>query len=232
MRLLSSILRAWHLDHEHAHWSAGTVQGRVDFAKNDLTIDVDAGARLKVCPGSIFYRPVGESVKTVQPVGTRGLVQEPYLVVPCILPTEVGLRLVSQVLVEPDAVTMDFRIETIAPLDDLSMELTLNVQEGTVHPCDSTWTSVAGRLTRRELHALDLRQGNEVVATFRTDLGEGGHGELDQDQAKVHITFFEQPLEKGVILIGRWGVIRRLPDESEEKFYTRQAGWLERRTFL
>ena len=222
----------WNLTDGSANWESGGLSGRVLHAQQGqwptLLVESSLGAGISLVFGKLSYSPHGEKAKESFPAPTTFLIQEPYLVVPHAIASEVGLRMVVQFLAEPGGLTMDVRLETIAPLDNVSLTLDLALTGHHLHT--SAAKSHSDRYSRREIEWADVGEGEKLVGGLVTDLGEGGHAERQGDGWRL--VLFDQPLEKGVILVGRWGIVKRGAGVSAASFRQKHQGQLDRPTFL
>lgn len=223
----------WQLAGHTARWDGGGLRGEVVGEKGkSLGARIEVGGSVRITWGAIRFRAVGGSEESTLPTVAGLHVQQPYLVVLHEVTSSVGLRLVVQLLAEPGAITMDLRLETVAPLDQVSFAMNLECAELSLRPEEAYWPRTGNEFTRREFHRAELRGGAGVAAGFVTDLGEQGRGVLRDEGKRAELVMFDQPLEKGVVLIGRWGIVRRPPEMSAATFRQMETEWLGRRTFL
>lgn len=195
-----------------------------------LVFEGELGGEWSLVLGKLAFRPQNFPANEVFPTPSSFLVQEPYLVVPQAIASDVGLRMVVQFLAEPASITMDVRLETIAPLDNVSLALDLSWGEVTLRPKSTDGDTSAQHFSRTESSWFDVFHGERSVGAVVTDLGEGGF--VDRQAGTWRLVMFDQPLEKGVILVGRFGIIRRSPDEDLVSFRKNHEKQLERPTFL
>jgi hypothetical protein len=185
-----------------------------------------APVTIRVELGDIQYLQGGQA-RTVHPTSSSILIQEPYVVVPHELTSEVGLRLVVGVMADPEGLMLDARLETIAPIDRVSLSMSVECTDGagwTIQPQSPTPPIVGGPTTIDRWAARQMRLvGQEGPGIgLVTDLGEAGTARTEGGGRRWKLTFFDQSLEKGVILVGRWGLV----------FGVNQEAWLDRPTFL
>lgn len=195
-----------------------------------LVFEGEWGGEWSLVLGKLSFRPQHSSANEAFPTPSTFLVQEPYLIVPQAVASDVGLRMIVQFLAEPTSITMDVRLETIAPLDNVSLALDLSWGEVTLHPKSEGCKPSAQHFSRKESSWFDVIHGEGSVGAVVTDLGEGGYVEREADSWRL--VMFDQPLEKGVILVGRFGIIRRASNEDLVSFRKNHEKQLERPTFL
>ena len=177
----------------------------------------------------------GGGERAVHPVGGSLLVQEPSVIAGQEVASDVGLRLVIGVMADEVGIMLDARLETIAPLDRVSLSMSVHVMGdgmGTIEPESSRWPGKSLVIDRTEARWMKVRRGGNLSGAMISDLGEGGFAVGQRDGKRWELTFFEQPLEKGVILVGRWGLVPRLGDQPEKELREVSARWLARPTFL
>jgi hypothetical protein len=217
---------------------ANSFSGRVRTDSKDprsgLRIDADLVPSITAIVGDLEFSQGGVE-RAVRPTGGSLLVQEPYAIAPQEVASEVGLRLVIGVMVDDDGIMLDARLETIASLDRVSLSMSVHVTgngTGMIEPASSRWPGKSLVIDRTEARWMKIGSEGNLSAAMISDLGEGGFGVGQRDGSRWELTFFEQPLEKGVILVGRWGLVPRLGDRTEEELREVSARWLARPTFL
>jgi hypothetical protein len=199
-----------------------------------LRIDSELMPSITAVVGDLEFSQGGVE-RSVHPSGGSLLVQEPYVIAAQEIASDVGLRLIIGVMADEGGIMLDARIETIAPLERVSLSMSLHVTgagEGMIEPASSRWPVESLVVDRTEAGWMKLRSGENISAAMISDLGEGGFGVGQRNGRRWELTFFEQPLEKGVILVGRWGLVPRLGDQSIEDLREVSARWLARPTFL
>jgi len=224
----------WKLIDNGAHAGSAGLDGRVLRASQGawptLAFEGELGGAWSLVLGKLSFRPHHASTNEAVPIPSSFFVQEPFLVVPQAIASDVGLRMVVQFLAEESSITMDVRLETIAPLDNVSLTLDLSWGgvELTLPPTRSDHSST--RFSRKEAAWFDVSKSGQCLGGVVTDLGEGGFVERQGDSWRL--VMFDQPLEKGVILVGRFGIIGRSPSENAVSFRQNHEKQLERPTFL
>jgi hypothetical protein len=222
---------AWKLSSQGAEWTSGGLAGQVVVRSTPL------GQRLALeCPelgvdillDHVEDDPeVGQTGRSPLVPGTM-MIQEPYLVVPHAIESEVGLRVVTQFLAEPGRNTLDLRLETIAPLRSVSVHAHVSL---TLARWSSSTDFAINASPSQAPVWLEIVKAGEVRGALQMDLGEAGTARiLDSDRADV--TLFDQPLEKGVILVGRFALVERKQEESLDAFRRRAAEGLAEATYL
>lgn len=173
--------------------------------------------------GRIEFHPCGEQPASTQPLPKDFFVQYPYLVCTQDVSSSVGLRTRVRILAEEGGATVDVELETIEPLDWVELAGRIRL-EGVSLP-----GVTQGRLEQDRIRWCELVRQGATIGALLFDLGENGYADVATSELSVN--WFRQPLEKGVILVGRFAVVIR-SEESEEAFRERSQGWLERPTFL
>lgn len=219
----------WKKSERGHHWQGGRLAGCVsragdpDAAGLDIHFDVGPAQSLRLQLGNAIYQPTGGQPTRTMPSPTEYFVQQPYLVAKHGVASSVGLHLKASLLAEANSLILDVEMETIDPLDNVELGGRLAFT-GIATPSDAHH-----RVEKAELRWQNLMRGNELVGALLFDTGESGFAEVTP--TGLDLTWFRQPLEKGVILVGRFAVVRR-GDEAPEEFQEMYADWLERPTFL
>jgi hypothetical protein len=192
--------------------------------------EFDLDGEISVVLGKLDYQPHEGKRHEVFPTPSPFFIQEPYLVAPQAISSDFGLGMVVQFLSEPGSLTMDIRLETIAPLDRVSLGFDVSTNGMKLVPKSDRDPPNDGRYSRRQAEWWDVFKGEVMTGGIVTDLGEGGYAERQGDNWRM--VMFDQPLEKGVILVGRLGFIRRHQKESQISFRQKHKKQLDRPTFL
>jgi hypothetical protein len=213
------------------HWS-NQFSGSVEAGR--LTVRAGMNPALTVRLGDLEYAHDGID-KAVRPIGQTLFVQEPFVLAPQEIASDVGLRLIVGVLAQEDGIIMDARLETIAPVDRVSLSLSVLLDDssaGSLCPSTAGWPQESLVVDGPEARWMEFRHGNEIVGAVAADLGEAGFVVGQRDGKRWEVTFFEQSLEKGVILVGRWGLLARPPAVSASAFRQQATAFFSRPTFL
>lgn len=224
----------WTLIENGAVSETGGLAGRAVRASQGawptLVFEGKLGGDWSLVLGKLSFLPHDLTSNEAFPTPSTFLVQEPYLVVPHAIASDVGLRMVVQFLAEPSAITMDVRLETIAPLDHVSLALDLSWEGVDLSPQSKHAGTSSDRFSRKEASWFDAFKGGECIGGVVSDLGEGGY--VEREANSWRLVMFNQPLEKGVILVGRFGIIGRGSNEDAVSFRQNHEKQLERPTFL
>lgn len=156
------------------------------------------------------------------------LVQQPNLVIVNQIASTVGLRMVIQILAETHGLAVDVRMETVAALDEVELFGTLLLNGMSLDP-----PRFLGDEPGRGPCGYGLRLGDRPVsAAVLFDHGEGGCRPRRTPVADaLAVSWFGQPLEKGVILVGRFAIIAEAGLQASMLRETYRH-WLDRPTFL
>jgi hypothetical protein len=171
----------------------------------------------------------------VRPVGGNIFIQEPFILAPQQITSDVGLRLILGVMADKQGIMMDARLETIAPLERVSLSLSIQLhpdQDCYIRPPVATWPNDSLVVAGTDARWMHVYQGHTLVAGLVCDLGDAGFALGDRHGKRWELTLFEQPLEKGVILVGRWGFVPAPRGVSERELHQAGQKLLDRPTFL
>jgi hypothetical protein len=133
--------------------------------------------------------------------------QLPYVVAPFAINTPAGIRLTAFFRANEDGVDVDFRLATVATLANVSLEL---AAEWPAFQTKLGWPN-ARLFPGVSAGVVEYGRGSAVLLV---DVGE--HGVFSQTPKGATLKLFNQELEKGVILVGRFA-IRPFVDESRMK---------------
>lgn len=214
---------SWTLESPILQSTTGSMRTSIDSSRRAApSINFDYRRSFVLQFEDIRYRVPEGQTEIARPASSSYLVQEPYVVMPQRLESDVGLRMIAQVLRAEEGVIVDVRLETIADLESVILSASFGQANG-----PSTALRTIQTDTRPIMEMLD---DNEIVGIAVGDLGEAGR--VNSTPNGVNLSFFDQSLEKGVILVGRWGVIPRRPHESTSSLRERASHCLRQASFL
>lgn len=204
-------------------------------AEGELTISLKLGP--------ISYIDTRDQHQMAQPrasAASSAYVQPPALVVPTSLDTAVGLQLSTRFLLDESRHRLDaeFRLQTIQPVQAVSLLVSVEVGEGLpLQAVESTLNheSSAGGIGVRRKAAIHQIGGALLLA----DLGESGTYQMAKSDrgSLLSYNFFQQSLEKGVILVGRLGLVGpanflESADEGPQQLQNVAGQWFAEHTYL
>ena len=129
---------------------------------------------------------------------------------------------------DESGVAVDVRLETVAPLDWVQFNATLDIDGlDRIEHERSTSLEVAN------LICCELAAGEEFRAALLLEMGGGARPNWVGEPPHVaRLAWFQKPLEKGVILVGRLVLIADAGPAPPGEFHRKYADWLGRPTFL
>lgn len=144
---------------------------------------------------------------TAYPFPETAYIQQPYVVAPyglnMVAPYGVksssGFRLTGFFRATDDGVDADFRLATAIPVTNVSLELYAEWSKGNYQPLPELAKNRRYPCPGAEAGIVDFGGGK---AALFTDVGE--HGVFTPTNAGATLRLFNQSLEKGVILVGRF----------------------------
>jgi hypothetical protein len=152
--------------------------------------------------GSLSWRMESDdSQGSTDPVPELAYIQQPYVVAPFSLATPSEFRVTGFFRATDEGVDVDFRLATVLPVTNVSLELFAEWNKGAYRPLPELAKSRPYPCPGLEAGLLDF--GGGMAALF-TDVGEHGVFELTSSGARLRL--FNQSLEKGVILVGRFAL--------------------------
>lgn len=176
----------------------------------------------------IRYQPNGGRAYSLQPRPSDFCIQQPYLVVYQEVASAVGLRSVIQLFGDENGVAVDVRLETVAPLDEVQFDATLDIAGFDRIERESLTSAEDANLICYELEANQALRGALLL-----DMGGGARPSWSgEPPSAAHLAWFQKPLEKGVILIGRLVLIADARPATPGELRRKYAEWLKRPTFL
>ena len=190
-------------------WTAAERAFRFAAGRFEGTLErTDDGKSLRIVLGGIRIGTLGDLQWTLEDGGAKGAtvpvpdvayIQQPYAVAPFVVNSEVGLRLTAFFRATDDGIDADFRLATVETLASVSLDVVCEWP-------NNGYRAVAESGNRRRFPGVsagvvDYGHGK---ATFLTDVGE--HGEFKASSNGGALKLFNQSLEKGVILVGRFAL--------------------------
>ncbi|MGL4465291.1 MAG: hypothetical protein ACRC1K_24310 [Planctomycetia bacterium] len=161
--------------------------------------------------GELRFTPAGRSAAVATPTVDHAYKQAPFVFSATALPSAVGLSLTAQVVPFVGGWTADFCLKTHEEVDAVELGVIARLTRG------GRWTPVDDAVGATAV------VGVEGAPVVYVDPADGGGVTATGDVLEVRL--FRQPLERGVILVGRIGVFH---PETAPTF----ADWLDQRTYL
>jgi hypothetical protein len=180
--------------------------------------------------GSLDFEEENGRQGSINPLCKASYIQNPYLIAPQFVEGEPGLHVTAFIRASSDGLDADFRLTTISNLKRAALE------------CDCNWASGLFEPRLDILADLDHPKASPGVVVARLnipaadpvwmylDVGEHGGWKVHEEDIGTEFLqcdLFKQPLEKGVILVGRFA-LRRLANEAAVRENLLQ--WLDKPT--
>lgn len=127
------------------------------------------------------------------------------------------LTLIERFQVTETGFTLELRLQTVLPIDFLALETRFHWSSG--------WE-------RRAAHPLRLSSANGPTEDIAVHVDVGEEGTLKIEERQASYSMFRRPLEKGVILVGRWGIESAPSTLLDEQWDRLGRQWLNQRAFL
>lgn len=207
---------------------AGEPAWRVELEGLPRLVDPADGFALRIAEVAWRREDGVEGRAAPQPRGA--FLQPPAATAPCAIDEALGLELTVRFIPEPEGILGEFRLQTTAGLEYVTLRVESRVPGlvGCVLPLagdvgvepDQDWPAANHGVVR-----LQASTSRHVAV----DLGEWGRVATPPGAPGPRWRFFRQPLEKGVILVGRIAIWTRPPPAAIEDAY---RNWRRRRSYL
>lgn len=179
---------------------------------------------LRLRPTSLRFRVEHRADEQVVPIVGSPLIQPPFLITPYEVSSDAGFSLTSFARADSAGLDVDFRLTTTATLEHVALETEWEwsgaSQERLPGPADSTGAST------RSLRLDRFTFENGEHCAIISDPGEFGRTSIVENRLVVEL--FGEPLEKGVLLVGRFAI--RDGRTRNEDLHATLARWRERPT--
>lgn len=221
----------WSAAGSEYRFRAGGLEGRVDALAPKLALDSCHGqgpVRLEL--GSVRVRDSQGRDENVPLLASGPYIQEPTLVVPLHLETSAGLEAAARYRGEADGVRIEFRVLTARPVEKLVLEVRCHWETEFRFPLDEGGPAGRRDHDRGAVALAPPAPGEPATTCLLADVGE--RGGLEVRGSELRYECFGEPLEKGVILVGRFGLVSWPAGLSSGNVRERYRGWRADRTFL
>jgi len=193
---------AWSTTEGAFSFAAGTLSGMLERSAATSSLSIVLGKLRIGSLGDLSWRLEADgSTGAVHPSPDVAYIQQPYVVAPFVLKTPSEFRLTGFFRANDDGVDVDFRLATVAPVTNVSLELKAQWPAGAYRSLPELTKS--RRYPCPGVAAGVVEFGDGQAALF-TDVGE--HGEFKPGANGATLRLFNQSLEKGVILVGRFAL--------------------------
>lgn len=224
-------IAVWSAAGSEYRFRAGEIEGRVDALAPKLTLVPCHGqcpVRLEL--GSVRFRDSQGRDWNIPLLASGPYIQEPTLVVPLRLESSAGLEAAARYRGEADGVRIEFRVMTLRPVENLVLEVRCRWETEVRFPLDEGGPSERRDHDRWAVALAPPAPGELASTCLLADVGE--RGGLEVRGSELRYECFGEPLEKGVILVGRFGLVSWPAGLSNENLRERYRGWRADRTFL
>jgi hypothetical protein len=199
---------AWTTAERAFRFTAGAIGGTLERAEDAKSLRIVMGGLRIGTLGDLDWTLENDAAQgTTQPIPDVAYLQLPYVVAPFALNTPAGLRLTAFFRATEEGLDADFRLATVETLANVSLEL---AAEWPAFRSQREWSNP--RLFPGVTAGIVEIGGGSAVLLI--DVGE--HGVFSLTPKGATLKLFNQALEKGVILVGRFA-IRPFVDEQRMK---------------
>jgi len=194
---------AWTADGRAFRFTAGPFEGRLERTDAPEGFRLILGRFVLNAVGQLHWKMETGCEGSTDPAPDVAYLQLPYVVAPFLVNTPAGIRLTAFFRATDLGVDVDFRLATTEPLENVSLDLAVEWPEGGHRPFKSHNAIGPTFFNRRfpGVSAATLIYDDNAGATLFIAVGE--HGEFNWNSTGATLRLFNQPLEKGVILVGR-----------------------------
>lgn len=126
------------------------------------------------------------------------------LIVPLQTAEDLGAQLTARFLLDEQCVSLEVTAQVNRPIERVQLDIIHDV--GGLKPELAFGKDETFRANRQQARVVKLSGPGSSFAWF-TDLGEEGEARLEPGSTSLRYTLFRQPLEKGVILVGRLALL-------------------------
>jgi hypothetical protein len=160
---------------------------------------------------------------------------QPYLqantlVIPLQTTLPIGVQLTARYLLDERGLNLEVTAQVDRPIQRIELSISFDVNELALE-LPFGLKPLASSASRKEGRVVKLSRAGNAWGLF-ADMGEGGSLRIEPDRSTLQYKFFHQPLEKGVILVGRLSLFpwdQAWDDEELCKTYER---WFDSDSFL
>jgi len=194
---------AWTAAGRAFRFDAGPLSGMLERSAYSRLLTIALGGLRIGALGGLAWRMERDgSTGSVHPLPDVAYIQQPYVVAPFVLETPPEFRLTAFFRATDQGIDGDFRLATVWPVSEVSLELFAEWPAGGYRPIVDFPTSDRP-CDFPGVQAGIVEFGGGSAALF-TDVGE--HGQLQTTSTGATLKLFDQSLEKGVILVGRFAL--------------------------
>jgi hypothetical protein len=193
---------AWSTTEGAFSFSAGSLSGVLERLREPSMLTI-ALEQLRIGTlGNLAWRLEADgSTGAVHPTPDIAYIQQPYVVAPFVLETPSEFRLTGFFRATDEGVDADFRLATVWPVTNVSLELSAHWPAGGYRPLPEL---IRNRPYPCPGVAAGIVEFGSGSVALLTDVGE--HGIFTPTSNGATLQLFNQSLEKGVILVGRFGL--------------------------
>jgi hypothetical protein len=180
--------------------------------------------------GPIDFAEEAGRQESIAPRCKPGYIQNPYLVAPQLVDSAPGLHLTAFIRASDEGLDADFRLTTVSELKRAALECNCAWPSGICEPRPDLLAGLDHPKTSQGIALARLQLSDSDAVWMYWDVGEHGMWRVREEAGgvqRLQCNLFEQPLEKGVILVGRFA-LRRLSNESAVR--ENLLRWLDRPT--
>jgi hypothetical protein len=213
---------AWSADGDGFRFDAGPLSGMLVRSGDGRSLAVAVGGWNIGGLGALSWRMESDGATgSVHPTPDVAYIQQPYVVAPFSLETPPEFRLTGFFRAVDEGVDVDFRLATVWPVAQVTLDLHAEWPAGAYRPLPEL-TAPANRPYPCPGVAAGVMNLPGTSAAFFTDVGE--HGEFVPAATGATLRLFNQSLEKGVILVGRFAL---RPSTDSDSMNRDLALWLD-----
>ena len=188
-------------------FAAGRLEGTLEDTDDGKSLQIVLDKMRIGAIEDLKWRVEGtEAVGATAPTRDIPYIQQPYVVAPFIVNSPVGLRLTAFLRATDAGIDVDFRLATVETLSDVSLDLRAE------WPVGSFWTAGIDLHSSFPGVSAGVLRLHDRSVSLMGDVGEQGTFTPNKEGATLRL--FNQSLEKGVILVGRFA-LRPFTDDAQ-----------------
>jgi hypothetical protein len=193
---------AWSKTEGGFSFAAGSLTGVLERSAEPSALSIVLDKLRIGSLGNLSWRLESDgSAGAVHPMPDVAYLQQPYVVAPFVLETPSEFRLTGFFRATDDGVDVDFRLATVRPVTNVSLELQAEWPASGYQPLPELTRNRPYPCPGVAVGVVDFGRGKAVLLT---DVGE--HGVFTPTSDGATLQLFNQSLEKGVILVGRFAL--------------------------
>lgn len=160
----------------------------------------------------------------------RPYLQSNALIIPLDAPSQLGARFTARYLLDDQSLNLEVTAQVDRPIERIQLGIT-NQLDGIALELPFGQSAKSGNANRQQGRVVKLSGRGNTLAVF-ADMGEGGELRVESSGSTLRYTLFRQPLEKGVILVGRLALFPWDPAWCPEVLQNAYERWFESDSFL